>query len=201
MDTKKIYSIVGAVLVTAIIIVILLPESDTSAPAAGEMPTGHPDVNEMEGGSQQSVGAVKSSFMDEYKRLQQKVGQQPESDTSDVLVYARMLLDAHMAVDALPLLERYHNAAPDNIPVMLDLSVAFSETKQIEKATEIVNKVLTKDPDNTTAMYNVGALYALQGEKEKAKKAWQNLINGFPETADAQRAMQFIGDLDKEQTN
>ncbi len=205
MDTKKIYSIVGAVLVAVIIIVILLPESDplsegAANPATGEMPPGHPDTDQMGSGERQ-IGAVKSSFMDEYKRLQAKVGQQPESDTSDVLVYARMLLDAHMAADALPLLQRYHRAAPDNIPVMLDLSVAFSETKQIDEATDMVHKVLAKDPENTTAMYNIGALYALHGQTVKAREAWEKLIRKHPKTPDAQRAMQFIGDLDKDETN
>jgi tetratricopeptide (TPR) repeat protein len=189
--------IIGLVLVAAVVIVLLLPDG-SQAPAEpqaqGEaMPPGHPDI--AEGEMAPGAGNVRTDFMAEYERLAEKIKKQPESDTSDVLVYARMLLDAHQAKNALPLFERYVKAAPRNTAAMLDLSVAYFETKQQDKAAEITQKVLTIEPKNTTAMYNLGALAAVAENKAKAREIWQKLIESYPDSPDAARAQEMMKQL------
>jgi tetratricopeptide (TPR) repeat protein len=199
MNASRLYLIIGLVLVAVIVIVILLPDDDVAeqqTAAQQDMPPGHPGMGEGMGTEEQPGSSnVRSEFMDEYNRLSKKVDAQDASDTSDVLVYARMLLDAHQAAKALPLFERYIAAAPKNTVVMLDLSVAYFETKKPEKAEEITRKVLTIDPENTTAMYNLGALYADRKENDKAKKIWNTLISKYPDSPDAARAKQFLENL------
>ncbi|MBE0643223.1 MAG: tetratricopeptide repeat protein [Bacteroidetes bacterium] len=195
MNASRLYLIIGAVLVAAVVIVILLPEGEQApqqAAAQGEMPPGHPSV---EGDNAPSKSNVISSFMEEFDRLDKKIAAQPESDTSDVLVYARMCLDAHKAASAVPLLERYIKAAPKNTDVMLDLSVAYYETKDPKKAEEITMKVLLMDPKNTTAMYNLGALAASREDKATARKYWEKLIKEYPDSPNADRAKQFLEQL------
>lgn len=196
MNASRIYLIIGAVLVAVLVIVILLPEDEPaaqqSAAAEGQMPPGHPDVNDP---SAPSKSNVVSSFMEEFERLGKKIETQPESDTSDVLVYARMCLDAHQAATALPLLERYSKAAPKNTDVMLDLSVALFETKKPDEAKAMTMKVLQIDPKNTTAMYNLGALAAAQDNKAEARKHWEKLIKEYPDSPNAERAKQFLETL------
>jgi Flp pilus assembly protein TadD len=133
--------------------------------------------------------------MSEYKRLGEKIGKQSANDTSDVLSYARMLLDAHQAANALPLLERYHKAAPKNVMVMLDLSLAYYDSQQVDKAEEITKKALSIEAGNSTAMYNLGAIYAATERKAEAKKIWQKLIAQSPDSKDAQRAKELMKEL------
>jgi cytochrome c-type biogenesis protein CcmH/NrfG len=195
MNAKRMYLIIGAVLVAALIIVILLPD-DGQAPKEtakeGAMPPGHPDV---QGENTPSKSNVITSFMEEFERLGEKIKKQPASDTSDVLVYARMCLDAHQAANALPLLERYSKAAPKNVDVMLDLSVAYFETQNQTKAEEVTQKVLKVDPKNTTAMYNLGALAASRDDKATARRHWEKLIREYPDSPNAERAKQFLQNL------
>lgn len=195
MNAKRMYLIIGAVLVAALIIVILLPD-DGQAPKEtakeGAMPPGHPDV---QGENTPSKSNVITSFMEEFERLGEKIKKQPASDTSDVLVYARMCLDAHQAANALPLLEHYSKAAPKNVDVMLDLSVAYFETQNQAKAEEVTQKVLKVDPKNTTAMYNLGALAAAREDKATARRHWEKLIREYPDSPNAERAKQFLQNL------
>ena len=195
MNASRIYLIIGAVLVAVLVIVILLPEDEPAAQqheAHTHMPPGHPDVNDPNAPSKSNVV---SSFMEEFERLGKKIEAQPASDTSDVLVYARMCLDAHQAATALPLLERYSKAAPKNTDVMLDLSVALFETKKPDEAKAMTMKVLQIDPKNTTAMYNLGALAAAQDNKAEARKHWEKLIREYPDSPNAARAKQFLETL------
>ncbi len=200
MNTQRLYLIIGLILVAAIVVVILLPDDETApeqAPAA-QMPPGHPDVKGMEqgmGDGQPDASNVRTDFMSEYKRLGEKVGAQPASDTSDVLSYARMLLDAHQAANALPLLERYHKAAPKNVSVMLDLALAYYDTKSVDKAEQVTKKALVVEPKNSTAMYNLGAIYAATERKAEARKIWAKLIAASPESKDALRAKEMMTKL------
>ena len=198
MNASRLYMIIGLILVAAVAFVLLLPE-DGDMPQQAEtdqqqMPPGHPDVGDM-GGDQPGAGNVRTDFMAEFKRLGDKIAAQPAGDTSDVLVYARMLLDAHQAKNALPLFERYVEAAPKNTAAMLDLSVAYFETQQSDKAEAITRKVLSIDPKNTTAMYNLGALKAVAEKKDDARAIWQELIDTYPDSPDAARAKEMLSKL------
>jgi cytochrome c-type biogenesis protein CcmH/NrfG len=195
MKASRLYLIIGAVLVAILVIVILLPDSEQAPQQTaqeGAMPPGHPDVK---GDNTPSKDNVITSFLEELDRMEKKIAEQPEADTSGVLVYARMLLDGHRAADAVPLLERYSKAAPKNTDVMLDLSVAYFENKNPKKAEDITMKVLQVDPKNTTAMYNLGALAASLDDKEGARKYWEKLIREYPDSPNAERAKQFLKNL------
>lgn len=198
MNASRLYMVIGLSLVAIIVIVLLLPEEgDTpqQAETAEQMPPGHPNVPGMGGDGAPGSGNVRTDFMQEFKRLGEKIAAQPESDTSDVLVYARMLLDAHQATNALPLFERYVEAAPKNTAAMLDLSVAYFETDQKDKAEAITRRVLKLEPENTTAMYNLGALRAVEEKKAEARSIWEELIEKYPDSPDAARAQEMIKQL------
>ncbi len=198
MNASRLYMLIGLALVAIIVIVLLLPEEGEvpqQPETAEQMPPGHPDVPGMGADGAPGAGNVRTDFMEEFKRLGDKIATQSESDTSDVLVYARMLLDAHQAANAVPLFERYVDAAPENTAAMLDLSVAYFETKQQEKAEAITRSVLSIDPKNTTAMYNLGALRAVTEKKAEARQIWQELIDKYPDSPDAARAREMMKQL------
>ncbi|MFA6233702.1 MAG: tetratricopeptide repeat protein [Bacteroidota bacterium] len=195
MKASRLYLIIGAVLVAVLVIVILLPDGEETPQQTeknGAMPPGHPDVK---GDNAPSKSNVIESFLEELDQMEKKIAAQPKTDTSGVLVYARMLLDGHRAADAVPLLERYSKAAPKNTDVMLDLSVAYFEVKEPKKAESITLKVLQVDPKNTTAMYNLGALAASREDKAAARKYWEKLIKEYPDSPSAERAKQYLANL------
>jgi len=199
MNTSRLYLIIGAVLIAAVVIFILLPdESDPPHAEHTHLPPGHPDfdqMQQMDGNVQPDRSNVRSEFMQEYMRLREKVESQPADDTSDVLIYARMLLDAHQAEASVKYFERYHEATPDNISVMLDLSVAYFDSRQTEKAEAVTKLLLSKDPGNTTGMYNLGAIFVATDREQEAKKVWGELVSKYPDSPDAKRAKEVLATL------
>jgi TolA-binding protein len=51
------------------------------------------------------------------------------------------------------------------------------------------------DPENTTAMYNLGALRAVTENKAEARQIWQELIDTYPDSPDAARAQEMMKQL------
>lgn len=205
MNYSRIYLALGSLVVIAFVVILLVTDDtpEKTAPAATadqqQMPPGHPDVGGQADPGAPGKGNVRQDFIEELNRLREQVKTQPASDTSDVLRLARMLADSHFSAEALPLFERYHKVNPKNTDVMLDLALVYFQTNQIEKSYAITRKTITVDPANTTALYNLGALYASEHKHPEAKKAWNDLIARYPKSEDAARAKQALVELDSHQ--
>ena len=199
MNLKRIYFIIGGLIVAAVAVILLMPASEPPAPGANaQLPPGHPSV-----GGQGATGMpgqpdksnVRQDFVHELEMLKKKVAEAPASDTADVLKLARMLLDSHQGAESIPFFERYVAAAPKNTTALLDLSVAYYQNKQLDKALGVTRRILTYEADNTIAQYNLGALLATQQKKEEARQVWEKLIKRHPGTPDAKRAEESLKQL------
>jgi Flp pilus assembly protein TadD len=202
MSARTTYIIIGAVLVAIVAVFLLIPDKEPVQSAAEGLPPGHPSVGAQEQGmpGKAAPGApgknnVRDDFMAEFRRLGAKVAAQPESDTSDVLMYARMLLAAHQADKALPLLQRYSRSTPRNVDVLLDLSIAWHDTGNTGKAEEVTRSILKIQPDNARALFNLGVLASEAGRNDEARKLWREVIDKHPGTEAAHEAQLFIGQL------
>ncbi len=201
MNYTRIYLALGALVVIAFVVIVFFTD-DTPTPTAPatadqqQMPPNHPDVGAQQGDpGAPGKGNVRQDFIEELNRLREQIKGQKASDTTDVLRLARMLADSHFSEEALPLLERYHKAAPKNTDVMLDLALVYYNMQQLEKSFAITRKTLTVDPANTTAMYNLGALHASEHQHKEAEKVWNDLIARYPKSEDAARAKEGLASL------
>lgn len=202
MNYSRIYIALGSLVVIAFVIIVMVTDDtpkqtgSTATADQQEMPSGHPDVDAQADPNAPGKGNVRQDFIQELNRLREKVKTQAASDTSDVLRLARMLADSHFSAEALPLFERYHKVDPKNTDVMLDMALVYFQTEQIEKSYAITRKTIATDPANTTALYNLGALYAFEHKHDEAKKAWNDLISRYPKSEDAARAKESLVELD-----
>lgn len=196
MSARTIYILVAVAIAAFVTVLVLLPEDDP-APATGQtaMPPGHPPADAQAVPGAPSKANVREDFIAEFRRLGAKIDKQPESDTSDVLMYARMLLAAHQAQKALPLLQRYARKAPRNADVLLDLSIAWHDAGNPAKAEEVTRDILRMHPDNARALFNLGVLASERGDNAEARKLWQQVIARHPGTEAAKEAQHFIGQL------
>ena len=62
-------------------------------------------------------------------------------------------------------------------------------------AEQIVSEVLDYDKNNREAKYNLGAIAASKGDKEKAERIWEELIIKYPETEISKMARESIKNL------
>jgi TolA-binding protein len=78
---------------------------------------------------------------------------------------------------------------------MFDLALAYYDKQKFDKALDLTKGILRLEPKSTKAQYNLGAIYATQGNKEEAKKVWQQLIESAPGSEDAGRAKESMKQL------
>jgi len=199
MSLKKIYFSIGALIIIAVLVIVLFFDTELKPTNTSGLPPGHPNTGEMPSAnsapSQPSKSNVRKDFIHTLEMMKKKVDEAPSTDTNNVLELARMMLDSHQATECIPYFERYIKAAPKNTAAMLDLSVAYYQLKQYDKAMETTKRILTLSPKHTTGMYNLGAIYATMEKKDLAKKTWENLVSKFPDSDDAKRAKEALKQL------
>ena len=59
----------------------------------------------------------------------------------------------------------------------------------------VLNKILSIDRNNLDAIYNLGAVSANMGDKEKARQLWTRIVKDFPKSQLAQKAKDSIAQL------
>lgn len=82
----------------------------------------------------------------------------------------------------------------DNETAMRVANTYYAE-KNYLAATQEIEKVLKRTPDDLLALYNYGLLLSLIGNKEGARKQWQKVLeldNGGQMAQSAQQALQFL---------
>ncbi len=66
---------------------------------------------------------------------------------------------------------------------MTSLVFIYFNKKNYSNAEECLNKILFIDKSNLDARYNLGAIYATEGKRIKAKQIWSQIVNNFPSSS------------------
>jgi len=111
--------------------------------------------------------------------LKKAVDENPK-DTLKMKEYADLLANAHHPDEAIIYYYNILNINPRRTDVLFSLAYIYYNKKNFEKARDVIEKVLLYEPDNTQAMYNLGAIAAASGDKVKAKNYWENLVKKYP---------------------
>ncbi|GAB5045770.1 tetratricopeptide repeat protein [Thermodesulfovibrio sp. TK110] len=78
------------------------------------------------------------------------------------------------------------NQAPDNIPIIINYGVIQAKIGNLTKAEECFRKVLSMNPENKTALYNLALLKEKKKQYEEALKLYEKLYQlGDPQAAEA----------------
>ncbi|NOY07128.1 MAG: tetratricopeptide repeat protein [Chlorobi bacterium] len=195
MNMKYLYLALAVVLVG--VVLFLAFDQDTSAPAdaAAGLPEGHPEMGARQDGAPDAEGPTASNVREDYYQrvdnLKAKVEKDP-SDLESALELARLLRDGHRAEESIKYFDLYLKANPNSVNAMLDLSVSHFMIGNRDEAMKLTQKILSIDPKNATAMYNLGALYASQEKFDKAREVWKDLIAAHPEDENSIRAKEAL---------
>ena len=182
MKFKAIY-LYGILAVVAVTILIVVGTQNASIP--GQPPVTNdqtmPDDDvHKELKNQGSTTPGKENVSEEYKRklagLKQAVDNNP-SDTLAMREYADFLSASHKMNEAISYYEKILEISPNRADIHFSLAVIYFNMQEYQKCEDENNKVLTFDSKNQMALYNLGAIAATRGNKEKAKEYWNNVIS------------------------
>ncbi len=191
MKFKPIYLYGGLIILVILYLVFFSSNNNNSKPeniVTNEMP----DDN-VHKGLQNPVDTppgkenVSSDFKKKLEALKKEVEENPK-DTLKIREYADLLAASHKPEDAIIYYYSILNINPRRTDILNSLAFIYFNQKNFEKAKDLINKILLYKPDNTEAMYNLGAIAATAGKKEEAKTKWEELIKKFPASKEAELA-------------
>ncbi len=119
---------------------------------------------------------VSASTQSQLESLRLRVIKAPD-DTTHIFRLARMLQDGHKPEEAARNYKHYLALHPENYQAWLDMTQSFGQAQQWEEALEAINEMLDRYPDDASALYNRGAVYANLGRFEEAKTSLQMVID------------------------
>lgn len=183
------YLLLGAAVI--VVLFILSNDNSTPEPTAGNIENQEMPNDEVHKGLQNPVDGDPSKSNvspDVYKKmdmLKKEVEANPD-DTSKMRVYAEFMAAAHRQDEAIVYYQKILNVDPKRNDILFNLSIIYYTGQDYDKAEEYTRQILKNDKNNTQAMYNLGAIAASKGQKERARNIWNELISKYPgdETAE-----------------
>ncbi len=116
-------------------------------------------------------------------------------DTSNIREYADFLASAHQSEKALQYYGKILNIDPARIDILNSMVYLYYSNKNYDTAEKYLKKIISIDKNNEDAMYNLGAIYANEGKKDKARQSWENLMRLYPNSSMAQKAGESLNRL------
>jgi len=200
MKFKPIY-LYGSVALIAIIVLIVVAiqenSDSTNTTLNNEQVMPDDDVHkQLKNEMNSSPG--KENVSEEYKKklaeLEQAVKNNPR-DTTALKSYADYLSASHKMNEAITYYEKILEINPKRSDVYFALALIYYNKQDFVKCEEVNVKVLSFDPENQMALYNIGAIAASQGNKEKAKEFWNKVLTINSESETGKLAKESLGKL------
>ena len=200
MKFKPIY-LYGILVVAAValLIVVGIQESSksTEAPVIKNQTMPDDDVHKQLR-NQGSDSPGKDNVSEEYKKrvaaLEEKISNNP-ADTASMKEYADLLSASHKMMEALSWYEKILEVDPKRSDIYFSLALIYYNKQDFIKCEEVNDKVLSYDPKNQMALYNLGAIAATQGKTDKAKDFWNKVVSINSESETGKLAKESLGRL------
>ena len=181
MNFKPLYLYLTIALAAVIILVIVASQnSDETTGVSSElnqdMPNDDVHKNLMKQGSNQpSKENVSEEYRNKMAELKAEVEKNPD-DTLALKRYADFLSAAHNMNDAITYYEKILKVDPKREDIHFALAVIYYHKQDYARCEDENNQVLSFEPKNQMALYNLGAVAATRGEINKAKDFWNQVI-------------------------
>lgn len=170
-----------AITAAAILLIIGTQESSTSNQPSVSNDQMMPDDDvHKELKNQMNNSPGKENVSEEYKRKLSELREAVDNNPSDTLAmreYADFLSASHKMNEAIPYYEKILNVNPKRTDIYFSLAIIYYNKQDFTKCEGANNKVISYDSENQMALYNLGAIAATQGNKEKAKEYWNKVIS------------------------
>lgn len=146
---------------------------------------------------QPSGGSGQPAVLDEARvRQMEAIAQQQPNDLTVRTELGNMYFDAGRFPDAIRWYEQAFALNPKDANISTDLGVCYYYTNQPDRAIAQFEKSLEANPKHVKTMLNMGIVraFGLQ-DLEGAAKAWEQVIQTAPESAEARAAKQSLDSM------
>jgi tetratricopeptide (TPR) repeat protein len=137
---------------------------------------------------------ISESFKQKLSGLRTEIEKNPE-DTVAIKEYADLLAASHKMDEAIIYYEKILERDKKRSDIYFSLSLIYFIKKDFVKAEDQNKKVLNYDLQNQMALYNIGAIAATQGDVDKAKKFWDQVIKINPQSEKGRLAEESLAKL------
>jgi Flp pilus assembly protein TadD len=169
--------IAGAVLISAVALILLRPAVKPPASSAGE------------GAAERMWASVLNSDENEHelKALETTLRQHP--DHAPILLrMAQLARELGKREESLRHLQQAVKVDPKNKEARLELGRALFESGDVEGAIRETQRLLEIDPFNIDGLYNLGAIYGNLGQNDRAREYWRKAASVDPGSEGSRRA-------------
>ncbi len=200
MKFKPIY-LYGIIVLVSIIVLVLVStqSSDNPKEIAIEQNQNMPDDDvhkqlKNPGGNTPGKENVSEEYRKRLADLKEAVDKNP-SDTLAMRNYADFLSASHKMNEAISYYEKILEVNPKRADIYFSLALIYYNKQDFLKCEEANIKVLSFEPKNQMALYNLGAIAATQGKKDKAKEFWNKVISIDAKSETGKLAQESLGKL------
>ena len=116
-------------------------------------------------------------------------------DTLKLREYADFLTAAHRPDEALVYYKRILEKDKNRKDIYFSITFIYYNSGNLVKAEEVTFQMQKLFPNDPMVVYNVGAIEATKGNKEKAREIWTRLIKDFPSNKTAELAKNSLKKL------
>ncbi len=199
-NIKPIYIYGIGVILSALVFIFLSQKDETAYPGnTGSMMNKQmPNDNIHNGLTNPAQLPNKNNVAEAIMQRMQMLKQAAESnprDTAKLKAYADFLSAAHQPDEALVYYNKILSLYPKRIDVLFSAAYINYTKRNFAEAEKILKKVISYDRNNLQAYYNLGAIAASEGNKDKAKEIWSKLIKDHPTAQIASTAKKSLGEI------
>lgn len=148
--------------------------------------------------NQMNTAPGKENVSEEYRKKLSELKEAVDSNPSDTLAmrnYADFLSASHKMNEAIPYYEKILEVNPKRADIYFSLALIYYNKQDLVKCEQLNNNVLSFDPKNQMALYNLGAVAATQGKTDKAKEFWNKVVSINSENETGKLAKESLGRL------
>jgi tetratricopeptide (TPR) repeat protein len=199
---NKLFLVYGSIIVVLAAVIIIAVNNkqqpvsqQISASTQRELPPEHPPIDGKNNDTKPSKDNVSSRVQQEIDNLKHAVEKEP-TNISVLMQLANFLFDAHQMPEAKKYYERVLQLDAKHTAARLELSVCYYHEQNFEKAVSLMNEILSYEPNNQDAMYNLGSLYAAVQKNAEAITWWKRVIQANDTSELAQKSKENISFLE-----
>jgi tetratricopeptide (TPR) repeat protein len=194
----KIVYLYGIVFITVILVLIITSQSgsnlstDKSSIRSEEIP--QDSIHQNLGMETPNSSNVNKDVIIKLKEMKILANALP-IDTMKNREYADFLVAAHKPAEAVNYYYKILKIDNKRKDILLSLTQAYYIKNDLDSAENITKKILQFFPGDQQATYNLGAIEATKGNKDKAREIWNQLIIDHPNTETAELAKEALNKL------
>jgi tetratricopeptide (TPR) repeat protein len=184
MKFKPLY-LYGIVVLIAVITLIIVSQTsqnnNTNVDIVNkQMPKDDVHKNLNKGMMDNPTGANVSEEVKHKLEVMKKDVDANPNDTLKIREYADFLAAAHRPDEAVIFYQKILDKDKKRKDVYFALTFIYYNQKNLVKAEEVTRLMYNLFPNDPMVNYNLGAIEATKGNKDKAREIWTKLIKDFP---------------------